>query len=120
MVQQELGAKKKSSEKTLRGIVGSVGEAKGRVVIVRHAVALKKVREGTIMVALTTHPDYVSAMKKCAAIVTDEGGITSHAAIVARELHIPCLVGTKTATRMFKDGDRVGVDARRGLVTLLA
>ena len=56
-------------------------------------------------------------MKKAAAIVTDEGGLTAHAAIVARELSIPCIVGTKFATRAFKDGDMVEVDADRGIVS---
>ena len=55
-------------------------------------------------------------MKKAAAIVTDEGGITSHAAIVSRELGIPCVIGTKFATKVFKDGDLIEVDADKGIV----
>jgi pyruvate,water dikinase len=63
-----------------------------------------------------TRPDYVPAMKKAAAIVTNEGGITCHAAIVSRELGIPCIIGTKIATEVFKDGDVVEVNANHGWV----
>jgi len=58
-------------------------------------------------------------MKKAAAIVTDEGSLTCHAAIVSRELGIPCVVGTKTATQVLKDGDLVELDADRGIVSIL-
>ena len=63
-----------------------------------------------------TTPDFVPAMKKAAAIVTEQGGITSHAAIVSRELGVPCVIGTKIATRVLKDGDLVEVDANKGIV----
>ena len=63
-----------------------------------------------------TTPDYVPAMKRAAAIVTDKGGRTCHAAIVSRELKIPCVIGTKIATQVFKTGDIVEVDAERGIV----
>ena len=63
-----------------------------------------------------TRPELVPAMKKAAAIVTDEGGLTSHAAIVSRELGIPCVVGTKISTKIFKDGDLVEVNANHGSV----
>lgn len=66
-----------------------------------------------------TIPDFLPAMKKAAAFVTDEGGILCHAAIVARELGKPCIVGTKFATKVFKNGDFVNVDANTGVVTLL-
>jgi pyruvate,water dikinase len=67
-----------------------------------------------------TLPDYVPAMKKAAAIITDEGGVTCHAAIVSRELKIPCIVGTKIATKVLKDGDMVDVNANHALVTILS
>ena len=86
------------------------------VKIIRHSVSLSKIKDGDILVAVTTHPEYVPAMKKSAAIVTDEGGITSHAAIVARELGKPCIVAAKNATRVLKDGDRIEVDAFRGII----
>ena len=63
-----------------------------------------------------TRPDYIAGMKKAAAIVTNEGGITCHAAIVSRELGIPCIIGTKIATQVFKDGDLVEVNANHGWV----
>lgn len=66
-----------------------------------------------------TNPGIVPAMKQAAAIVTDLGGITSHAAIIARELKKPCLIGTKIATRIFKDGDLAEVDANKGFIKKL-
>jgi pyruvate,water dikinase len=66
-----------------------------------------------------TTPDYVSAMKLASAFVTDEGGIMCHAAIIARELKKPCIIGTKIATKVLKDGDLVEVDADRGVVTII-
>jgi len=71
------------------------------------------------MVAITTHPDYLSAMKRAVAVVTDEGGLTCHAAIVSRELKIPCIVGTKIATKVLKDGGLVEVDANKAVIKIL-
>lgn len=99
------------------GRVASQGKAKGTVVIVRGFKDLEKVKVGNVLIAITTHPDFVSAMRKAVAIVTDEGGITSHAAIVSREFGIPCIVGCKNATKLLKDGDLVEVDAIEGKVT---
>lgn len=101
------------------GRVASKGIARGKAVIVKGVDDLHKVEEGNIMVAVTTHPDYVPAMRKASAIVTDEGGITSHAAIISREFGIPCIVGTKVATKVFKDGDLVEVNANSGVVKKL-
>lgn len=98
----------------LKGVIASQGRATGRVKKVLGLKDLSKVKKGSILVAITTHPDFVPAMQKALAIVTDEGGITSHAAIVSRELNIPCIVGTKIATKIFKDGDLVEVDANKG------
>lgn len=72
-----------------------------------------------ILVAPSTHPENLPLFRKAAAIVTDEGGILSHAAIVSRELKIPCIVGTKIATQVLKDGDLVEVDANKGIVRKL-
>lgn len=71
------------------------------------------------MVSIATDPDVVPAMKMAAAIVTEQGGITSHAAIVSRELGVPCVIGTKIATQVLKDGDTVEVDATKGVVKVL-
>lgn len=100
----------------IKGIPASRGKATGVVKIVRGVADLIKVNKGDILVAVATHPDYVIAMHKAAAIVTDEGGITSHAAIVSRELGVPCVVGTKSATKALKDGDNVEIDANTGLI----
>ena len=77
---------------------------------------MSKMEYGDILVAWATNPAIVPAMKKAAAIVTNEGGLTCHAAIVSRELNIPCIVGTKIATEVLKDGDIVEVDADNGIV----
>ena len=81
--------------------------------------AIKKVKRGDILVTGMTLPEYLPAMKKAVAIVTNEGGITCHAAIVSRELGIPCIIGTKIATKVLKDGDLVEVDAEKGIVKIL-
>ena len=106
-------------QQTITGVCASKGIAEGIVVIVRGVHDLDKVKKGNIMVAVSTHPDYVPAMRKAAAIVTDEGGITSHAGIVAREFGIPCIVGTTNATKVLHDGDKVQVDATKGTVKKL-
>ncbi len=103
--------------KELKGTVASTGIAVGKAMIVKTIYDLGKVKEGDILVANMTRPEMVVAMKKASAIVTDEGGITSHAAVVSRELGIPCIVGTKYATKIFKDGDQIEVDANKGIVS---
>ncbi len=100
----------------IKGVAASGGKARGKVTIVKGVSDLSKVKKGDIMIAVTTHPDYVPAMQKAAAIVTDEGGITSHAAIVSRELQLPCIVATKHATKSLKDGDEAEVDADAGVL----
>lgn len=110
---------KEEKIQNITGRVASRGMARGNVVIVKGVKDIVKVKKGNILVAVTTHPDYVPAMRKTAAIVTDEGGITSHAAIVSREFGIPCIVGTKTATKVLKDGDLVEVDANKGIVKII-
>lgn len=117
VLQQELGNREDAVKQLVAGLVGSKGVVTGVVqrVITKHD--LRHVVDGAIMVTVTTHPDFVPAMRKCRAIVTDEGGITSHAAIVSREMGIPCIVGTRQATEVFIDGDEVVVDAVKGVVT---
>lgn len=100
----------------VRGMGATTGASAGRVRIISGPKEVGKVESGDILVAKMTSPDYVPAMRKASAIVTDEGGITSHAAIVSRELGIPCIVGTGNATQVLKDGAIVTVDAERGLV----
>ena len=80
---------------------------------------MKKMKAGDIMVSIQTMPELLPAMKMAAAFVTDMGGITSHAAIVSREMKTPCIVGTRIATRVLKDGDLVEVDANKGIVKII-
>ena len=107
------------SVKELRGVVAQSGNVRGRVRIVWSKSDLAKVLQGEILVAPSTMPDYVSVMRIASAIVTNEGGITFHAASVSRELNKPCIVGTKNATKVLKDGDEVEVDADSGIVKIV-
>jgi pyruvate,water dikinase len=100
----------------LEGQGASPGIASGRVVIVRSMKDAAAVQEGDILVAKMTNPDMVPAMRKVVAIITDEGGMTCHAAIVSRELGTPAVVGTKKATSLLKSGQIVSVDGEKGLV----
>lgn len=92
------------------------GRASGTVRIVNSPEEMEKMQEGDILVSVATTPSIVPAMRRAAAILTDEGGLTCHAAIVSRELGIPCVVGLSVVTSAFKDGDRVEVDATKGVV----
>jgi phosphohistidine swiveling domain-containing protein len=103
----------------LTGMVACKGTAKGTVKIVLKASEQLKMDEGDVLVTSMTTPDFVPSMKKAIAIITDEGGITCHAAIVSRELGIPCIIGTKVATKILKDGDVVEVDAMAGIVRMI-
>jgi len=100
----------------LKGQPASPGKTKGKVVIVHSIHDVRKVERGNILVANSTNPTYVPAMERAGAIVTDEGGLLSHAAIVSRELKVPCVVGTKTATRVMNDGENISVDANKGII----
>jgi len=103
----------------IKGQVACVGNAKGVVKKVFRPSDMHKMNKGDILVSIATDPDIVSAMKKAAAIITDQGGVTSHAAIVSREMNTPCVIGTKIATKVLEDGDLVEVDARKGLINIL-
>ena len=101
----------KADSTEVNGMVACQGKVTGEVVVIDKKSEFKKMKKGAILVANNTRPDYVPLMKKAGAIVTNEGGITSHAAIVSRELGVPCVIGTKVATKVFKDGDLVEVIA---------
>lgn len=104
----------------LKGYVASLGKAIGRVRIIFNPHLDNLVfNEGEILVTGMTSPDFAPFMKKAGAIVTELGGVTCHAAIISRELRKPCVVGTKFATKMLKDGDLVEVDANNGIVKVL-
>jgi pyruvate,water dikinase len=102
----------------LTGAPASPGIGTGVVRILKSPKEIGKIEKGDVLVAPMTSPDYVPAMKKASAIVTDQGGQTSHAAIVSRELGIPCVVGTETATKKLKEGTIVSVDGTNGNVYL--
>lgn len=103
-------------EKILEGMGASPGVGAGEVRIVHDKSELDKVQEGHVLVTKMTDPDMVPAMKRAVAIITDEGGMTCHAAIVSREMGIPCIVGTDEATKKLKDGDEVTVDGTNSIV----
>lgn len=105
--------------KEIKGTVAYKGKAKGKVKIINSPADMAKMQEGDILVSLATTPSIVPAMKKAAAIITDEGGLTCHASIVSRELGITCVVGTKFASKILKDGDMVEVDAIAGVIRIL-
>jgi len=98
------------------GETASPGRATGIVNILRSARDIRKVKKGDVLVTDMTTPDFVPAMKKAVAIVTNKGGQTSHAAIVSRELGVPAIVGTKNATKVLKQGRVVTVDATEGKI----
>jgi len=100
----------------LKGQGAAPGIATGRVAIIREVKDTGSVKEGDILVTKMTNPDMVPAMRKVAAIVTDEGGMTCHAAIVSRELGTPAVVGTKTATHVLKSGQLITVDGEKGII----
>lgn len=104
---------------TLKGNIAFKGKVQGKVSIVLTKSDLAKVEEGDVMVTPMTNPDFITAMERASAFVTDEGGVTSHAAITAREMNKPCIIGTKVATKVFKDGDIVEVDADNGIVRII-
>ncbi|KKQ28179.1 MAG: Phosphoenolpyruvate synthase/pyruvate phosphate dikinase [Candidatus Magasanikbacteria bacterium GW2011_GWC2_37_14] len=111
---EEKNIQKNSQE--LTGQPAFKGKVTGRVKIINKIQEMAKMHEGNILVSHMTNPSIVPAMKKAAAIITDLGGITCHAAIVARELKVPCIIGTKVATDVLHDGDEVEVDADKGVV----
>ncbi|MGH2835114.1 MAG: phosphoenolpyruvate synthase [Solirubrobacteraceae bacterium] len=100
----------------VHGLGAAPGRAAGAVRLMRRPDEAGSFPDGAVLVAHMTTPDWVPLMRKAAAIVTDSGGMTCHAAIVSRELAIPCVVGTGDATRTLRDGEEVTVDATRGVV----
>ena len=108
------------NEKMLTGRVASQGYAKGIARIILGREDFDKFNEGEILVTSMTRPEFLPLMKKAAGIVTNEGGVTCHAAIVSRELGKPCIIGTGRATSVIKDGDLVEVRANHGTVRILS
>jgi len=112
-------------KKMLKGQIANKGFYKGHVKIIpvdikkNLTLEISKMKKGDVLVTGTTGPEMILACRKAGAIVTEEGGICSHAAIVSRELNVPCVIGTKIATQVLKDGDLIEVDANKGVVKIL-
>ena len=104
---------------TIKGNTAYPGIVRGVIKIILNKDMFGKLNDGEILVTGMTTPDFLPVMKKSAGFITDEGGITCHAAIIARELKKPCIIGTKIATKVLKDGDLVEVDAEQGIVKII-
>lgn len=117
-VHDDLFSHDTKGQKQVKGMIACKGKVEGRVKIVLKRHDIVNMPQGAVLVASMTRPEMVPAMQRAIAIVTDEGGVTSHAAIISRELNTPCVIGTKLATKLFRDGDLVEVDAETGVVTL--
>jgi len=115
----ELVEKEVKKVSSLKGMSVWLGEATGKVRVLYSVDDIHKMQTGEILVCPMTDPDFMPAIKKARAIVTDQGGILCHAAIVARELQTPCIVGTEIATKVLKDGDLVEVDTDNGIIRKL-
>lgn len=105
--------------KEISGSIGNKGKVRAATSIILNESEFSKFIPGNVLVTSMTRVEFVPLMKMASAIVTDEGGITCHAVIISRELNKPCIVGTKNATRIIKDGDLVEVDADKGVVRIL-
>jgi len=103
----------------IKGTIASTGMATGTVKVIGSASEVQKVKKGDILVAGMTSPKYMPAILNSSTIITDDGGLTCHAAIIARELKKPCIIGTKIATSVFHDGDLVEVDANKGIIEVI-
>lgn len=121
MIKKIASPKARAAKEIVKGMPACSfpGIIQGKVKIIHSSRESKKFRYGDVLVTTMTKPDFVPLMKKAAAIITDEGGLTSHAVIIARELGIPCIIGTGNATHVLKNGDQVKVDCKKGTVGLL-
>lgn len=116
---KEIGPENIENKKVLMGNCASQGKARGQVVIFESVKDIARVKEGNIMVAKATVPAFVPAMEKAVGIITEMGGLLSHAAIVSREMHLPCIVGVENVTKILKNGQIVEMDANKGIVRLI-
>jgi pyruvate,water dikinase len=108
------------NKQEIKGTIANAGRVKGRVRLVQtNDISKIMFNDGEILVATSTNPILVPIIQKSSAVITDEGGALCHAAIVSRELKKPCIIGTKIATKVLKDGDMVEVDADKGIVNII-
>lgn len=119
LLQKFIPKSQNESIKIIKGVTASKGYIKGVVKIVYIPHHIQDFNKGAILVAPETTPDYLPLMKISGAIITDKGGITSHAAIVSRELKKPCIIGTKIATQVLQDGDLIEVNANEGIIRII-
>lgn len=105
--------------KKIQGMCAYPGKVKGKVLVIKSKKDLIKITANTILVTPSTTVDFVPYLKKVVAIVTNEGGVLSHASVISRELRIPCVIGTKIATEVLKTGNMVNIDAKHGFVELI-
>lgn len=113
---------KRAKSKVIKGTVVSKGNGKavrGTVKILLNPKLTQKIKKGDILVAPMTSPDFVPAMRRAKAVITDVGGLMSHAAVVSREMNLPCVVGTKIATKTLKNGKLVEIDTKKGVIKIL-
>lgn len=110
---------KNSKSTVLKGMVAMSGQISGRVNVVLNVSQISKFKKGDILIAPFTNVNYLPIMRQAKAIITETGGLTSHAAIVARELKKPCIIGVKNLISSVKDGQMISVDANHGLITKL-
>ena len=103
----------------LKGIPAYPGKVLGKVKIISRKKDIEDLKQDQIVVCQMTNVVHIPFLKKASAIVTDEGGITCHAAIISRELKIPCIISTRIATKVLKNGDLVEVDANKGIVKMI-
>jgi phosphohistidine swiveling domain-containing protein len=99
----------------IKGQTAYPGFIIGKVRVIKHKSEFHTVKDGEIIVTSSTTPDFIPVLKKVTAIIAEEGGVLSHASVISRELRIPCIIGTKTATKVFKNGDMIEVDANKGI-----
>lgn len=109
-----------SEHNELKGLCASAGKSSGRIKVISRVNEFFKMQQGDIIVTQMTRPEFTPVLKKAAAIITDEGGLTCHAAIISRELKIPCIIGTKIATKILKDNMLVEVDADKGIIKIIS
>lgn len=110
----------------IKGMVACKGYAVGKAIVLsyrksnEHSNKIKNLQNGEIIITEMTRPNIIPACEKASAIITDEGGVLCHAAIVSRELNKPCIIGTQNATTIFKDGDYLEVDANKGIINKIS
>lgn len=109
----------KNHQQTLKGQVACSGKVTGIARLISGEADFDKFRPGDILITSMTRPEFMPLLRRAKGIITDEGGITCHAAIVSRELDIPCIIGTRNATRVIHNGDRIRLDATQGKITII-